>query len=200
MDYYEKLSVELIMLNNPFLNDIRHLIEDEKQGLSIYQIIHKLSFNAFSIWSENADLKLYQQNFLVMNALFQLRDAFEDMHLEISPLNIRLVKIVPSHKSNKLSIHSEDELANYYLDWNNYNQTTASDVRKLINAFWQELQNDDLDSAYQALGIQKQSNWKEVKAQYQRLANRHHPDKGGNDKAFARIQQAYQAIKKRTFF
>ena len=47
---------------------------------------------------------------------------------------------------------------------------------------------------YATLGIQRGASAEEVKKAYRRAASKHHPDKGGDEAEFKKIQEAYEAI------
>jgi len=47
---------------------------------------------------------------------------------------------------------------------------------------------------YQTLGVNKTSTPAEIKKAYRRLAMKHHPDKGGDEKKFKEIQNAYACL------
>lgn len=47
---------------------------------------------------------------------------------------------------------------------------------------------------YQILGIQKSATQDEVKKAFHKLAHKHHPDKGGDEKKFKEINEAYQVL------
>jgi len=49
--------------------------------------------------------------------------------------------------------------------------------------------------AYNILGVQSTDSIEFIKKAYRKLANKHHPDKGGSDVEFKKIQQAYDNIK-----
>ena len=48
---------------------------------------------------------------------------------------------------------------------------------------------------YQTLGVSPQADDKEIKKAFRRLAMKHHPDKGGDEKRFKEIQTAYDTLK-----
>lgn len=47
---------------------------------------------------------------------------------------------------------------------------------------------------YQILGVQKSASADEVKRAFYKLAHKHHPDKGGDEKKFKEISEAYQVL------
>lgn len=47
---------------------------------------------------------------------------------------------------------------------------------------------------YEALGIDKTAGAAEIKTAYRRLAQQHHPDKGGDKQRFQQIQEAYAVL------
>ena len=47
---------------------------------------------------------------------------------------------------------------------------------------------------YQVLGIEKNASQDEIKKEFHRLAHKYHPDKGGDEKKFKEINEAYQVL------
>lgn len=47
---------------------------------------------------------------------------------------------------------------------------------------------------YQILGVSKNASQEEIKKAYRKLAHRYHPDKGGDEKKFKEINEAYQTL------
>lgn len=47
---------------------------------------------------------------------------------------------------------------------------------------------------YDILGVSTDADPQEIKRAYRSLASRHHPDKGGNEEEFKKIQQAYETL------
>jgi len=50
---------------------------------------------------------------------------------------------------------------------------------------------------YQILGISRSASEDEIKKAYRKLAHQHHPDKGGDEKKFKEINEAYQILSNR---
>ncbi len=47
---------------------------------------------------------------------------------------------------------------------------------------------------YQILGVDKAASAEDIKKAYRKLAHKHHPDKGGDEKKFKEINEAYQTL------
>jgi len=47
---------------------------------------------------------------------------------------------------------------------------------------------------YEVLGVQKTASQDEIKKAFHKLAHKHHPDKGGDEKKFKEINEAYQVL------
>jgi len=47
---------------------------------------------------------------------------------------------------------------------------------------------------YELLGVQKTASQEEIKKAFHKLAHKHHPDKGGDEKKFKEINEAYQVL------
>ena len=47
---------------------------------------------------------------------------------------------------------------------------------------------------YKIIGVDKNASKEEIKQAYRKLAHQHHPDKGGDEKRFKEINEAYQVL------
>lgn len=47
---------------------------------------------------------------------------------------------------------------------------------------------------YQTLGVSPQADTKDIKKAYRKLAGKHHPDKGGDENEFKKVQKAYETL------
>lgn len=108
--------------------------------------------------------------------------------------------------ANRLSEKEHNAVAKlrqYYLNWNNFEKTTQQNVCDLIDSFWQsmstkpptQLSNDNLTNALHVLELEQCVALTDLKKQYKKLSNLHHPDKGGNLVKFQKITLAYQYLK-----
>ena len=57
---------------------------------------------------------------------------------------------------------------------------------------WSSVDDIEGTAHYVALGLAPSATAAHIKAAYRRLARDCHPDKGGSDAAFARLQKAYE--------
>jgi len=132
-----------------------------------------------------------------MNALYQLQtELFEQgMYLSISPLDIRLEPVADSGASALPTDNAAAPLRAYYLDWENFSQTSHADVETMLNRFMERyLAIDERLEALQTLELPADAPWETIKQAYRRLAAQHHPDKGGDPARFRAIRGAYEIL------
>ena len=186
------------MCNNPLKAPILSILKEVSGELSEHDLIRRLEAGEapFPEEGEGGDLALFQKHFMVMNALYQLQDSlFEDgFYLAISPLSIRL-ESAGDGESTLPADGPDAKLREYYLDWSQLAETTASDVDHLLASFWEHyLAIDKRADALTALGLEGDEEWADVQQAYRRLAARHHPDRGGDQAKFIAIREAYEVL------
>ncbi|MBQ4834120.1 DnaJ domain-containing protein [Pseudoalteromonas sp. MMG010] len=140
---------------------------------------------------------LFKKNFLIMNALYQLQQQITPNYLRVSAMHIELL-----NDANMPLIHGNDSLRDYYLNWENYQASTA-DINELLASFWQKMNNQTLftNSEHQQVIIHR---WqlpakftiKELQKRWRKLAIQAHPDKSkGSDDKFKQLKQEYEQLK-----
>ncbi|WP_301387145.1 DNA-J related domain-containing protein [Thalassolituus sp. UBA2590] len=166
-----------------------------------YELIRWLQAPEQGIFREDAlsdSMTLFQANFIVMHALYRLRNRWlEDArgYLQISALDIGLVPLKTDSGSDLPDQH--DALAEYYLDLNNLDTDQAS-VDALLNDFWQRMViPEHYDNDLAVLELTPPVDLSTIRQQYRRLASQHHPDKGGDAEAFRKVSSAYQRLRYR---
>ncbi len=183
---------------------IMSILKHNMDGISEYLLIKALS-NAGVVWpedSESPDHALFQKHFITMNALYSLQDKLrkESIFLDITALKIKLYFRPNAHQSDSCQNLKDTDykLKTYYLDWHNYHETGTEEVVDLLNQFWTYYQKDNKkEDSFKVLGIPPSSTKQEIDFAFRRLAALHHPDKGGEAKAFIQIRQAYEVLSDR---
>lgn len=138
---------------------------------------------------------LYQKHFWLFHHLYLLKPDFlrRGFHLSVSALSIALT---PSTDGGT-AIDEADPLAEFYLDKNNL-YLSENEIADMQKRFWQRyLALENKAEAIKALELTgvRPLTLGIIKKQYQRLAQKHHPDKGGDPERFHFIQQAFKELK-----
>lgn len=187
------------MHNNPLVAPILKQIRNFPQGLSEHELIKQLQGDA-SLASDaiRSDLALFQTHFLVMNALYRLQGSLreEGLLLQIDPLCIRLLPLTTADPDR--AVARDQTLRRYYLDLDQLQQTTASDVTALLQGFWDRYYAIDCQAeALRLLGLVDEGtpSWERIQQHYRRQAARHHPDRGGDTARFVEIREAYELLR-----
>ncbi len=199
------------MKTNHLIEPIRCILETMEAPISEHALIVKLQSQQ---WLEPVDmadvLSLHATHFLVYNALFQLHSEYleKNAYLNISALHIYLDQTVISHgaeQSRAIGETTENQadmegLRDYYLNWENVESATKASLEQLINEFWDQWVNsDDLQEALTILELPQDHSiltLAQLKTAYRRLAMRHHPDRGGDNAHFQRINQSFRVLQK----
>lgn len=182
--------------------------------ISLYVLMQDLLSAGYTLVLDDAetssDLYLFKKNFVVMNALYQIKmqSEQEGFQLIISSLKIGFInqELIQNKSLNSLEdidISADKSLAEYYLNWNNYDLADDQSVENLLNSFWNHyakynnLHKTDkkrLD-AFSILGVESSASWKHIQQAYRKLITAHHPDKGGSGFQFIKIREAYLLLK-----
>lgn len=117
---------------NPALPQILSELRQHPEGISEYYLMRTLDRqHAFDELDADGLLALFRKHFIIMNALYDLQEILweeEGRVLNISPVHIEL------HKSRGQNdrVETNPLLSEYYLDWQNFEQTSAADVVALM--------------------------------------------------------------------
>lgn len=125
---------------NPVLPQVLAVLRNHPEGISEYRLMKTL--DRLRLFEDQASagpglLPLYRKHFLIMNALYDLQDILwqeENRVLEISPMHIEL------HDRQRVDMPGQEPdwyplLSEYYLDWDVYQETTAEDIDRMMEAF-----------------------------------------------------------------
>lgn len=150
-------------------------------------------------FSSDLNLQLFQKHFLIMHLLYQLQTLLIGSSGEVLKISALEISIEPALESGQQTVStetSESSLKAYYLDWLHYTEATGESVDKLLDSFWQRYFNQDqYIQALMELQLPETASLEEAQKQYRRLANIHHPDRGGDAEEFVKIQKAWEIIK-----
>ena len=207
---------EAYMLQAELLVDIlstqKSLFES---GVSEYALIDLLKKAPYYFFDEDAlrePLMLFKTHFILFHALYQLKMNWiqgNEGVLDIHTLNIKLNQC-KGNDAQQLRIDEggelteADPLAEYYLDWGNFEKADRKSVDALLNAFWQRMvggkvtvfNEADIEQAHIRLGLPQNEHvsLSVLKRVYKKALQVVHPDKGGTQKEAQEVIHAYQLL------
>lgn len=157
---------------------------------------HLESLGLFSeLDRRSGQLYLFQKHFLIMHAVYAMQKV-QPSAWEVSLTNIRYSPSAADHQSHCRELAAPSFASEYYLDRTHFESATEATVSKLLDEFWQGYQAWAMqDELFIPLGIEKTADWEIIVRAYRKQAQLHHPDRGGDATAFAKVQEAYQSLK-----
>lgn len=186
------------------------------EGISEYELIEVLKTAPYCFFDKDAlqdPLMLFKTHFILFHALYQLKRYWLKQNigvLEIHALCIKLTHVnkdgitQSSRNKNVTALNKLDPLAEYYLDWANFDETDREAVDMLLNSFWQKMSVggysshglDDIKKAHTTLGLSQDTSVTlvELKRVYKRKLQFAHPDKGGTQQEAQSVIHAYQVL------
>lgn len=178
--------------------DVLRLLSVNPEGLGEYQMLKQLEADAVGPFSElvfDDSLVLFGHHFLLYHLLYRLAARVSrerTASLEISALCIRLGAYVAPR--NDLP-HGRDPMAEYYLDWQNYEAMNREELHKMIGAFWSghDARAGRRD-ALAVLGLCDPVSDDVIKQRYRRLAQDWHPDRGGDTERLQNLNAAMSTL------
>jgi hypothetical protein len=169
-------------------------LAERPDGISEFDLIRRLQAREdapeFHRSALREPLSLYRTHFMLFHCLHRLGTqlASRGQDLEVNCLRVR---IVPRKPGAAGAIGDADPMRAFYLDLSNLENVDAAQVEAMLGAFWERLARDDQrDQALQTLGLEDPVTDAEIKAQYRRLAMRHHPDRGGDEETLKGLNEA----------
>lgn len=161
---------------------------------------------------------LFSAHFLCMHGLYHLKKHYQQTKkftLIIESVRIQRIALAdlatadevlqtvdepPDLKANILAtsnLEVTDPLESYYLNAKHYFETQEDEINDMLKLFWKKyVAQDSKQEALEVLNLPANADVKMVKAQYLRLAQQHHPDKGGCAEMFSKIRQAKSVLDK----
>jgi hypothetical protein len=146
--------------------------------------------------NQTHDSWLFEINFLLMNALFELQTELlnDGLFLDVDAMQLQLLPLSATD-SQAIMKSTQSELRAYYLDWRNLELITPDEIDTLLNGFWQRyLASDKQAWALTILGLDEGDSKSTARAAYRRLAGLTHPDRGGNPEEFLKVREAWEIL------
>jgi len=172
---------------------------DKKNLCTEHELLNDLTKNnipPFDQLNIKRSKDLFSAHFLIMHSLYLLQNRYfeqKSYYLKIEAIKIERL----SYVSNKDGVAQHDPLKEYYLDINHYFKTSEEEVNELLNSFWKKyLAQDEREKALMILELPSDADYHSIKKQYRKLAQQHHPDKGGCSQYFAKISAAKDILEK----
>lgn len=185
------------------LNEV--LLNGDK--LSEFELLQQLKQPPWQIFPKDTfsdSLALFQYHFVLFHCLYRLQARWlEDRegYLKISALHIQKMHL----DEVNLEDEAETKIREYYLNWQNFQDTRQEDVEQLLDSFWEKFGSvkswqapaqQDVELAFQHFELASNSNWKAVKKAYLKSQSKHHPDKGGDAEKAKRNSQYFDVLKR----
>lgn len=168
--------------------------QGEAKEIELIQYLKSLGQEPFTQFNLSHSKDLFRAHFLIKHALYHLQNSYFQARkfvLHIDLVNIKRQVFLDGR--SELAVH--DPVKAYYMDISHYFETEEEEVNELLNGFWQKfLARDDLSAALQVLELPEDANRNDVKVQYRKLAQCHHPDKGGCAERFKKISAAKRLL------
>lgn len=188
---------------NPLIPELLARLREHPDGISEFSLMKQLETHpAFSILARDAQLRLFQKHFMIMNGLYILQARLwheEQIRLEISPLCIRMQFEDTRGRTGSFEAavpDAADPLRAYYLDWQQLEQTTAADVQRLLSGLAEQLEDPAAHrQALETLRLKPGASQQQIRSRYRQLAAQLHPDKGGCSEAFIEVRRAYELLR-----
>lgn len=164
---------------NPLQADLLAVLIDGSVWKIHTLFAHIGTHKAFEQLDTCPDKTLFKKNFLLMNALYQLQDSLvnEGYFLQLSSLHIQLL---PQGRSPCPA--TPNPLQDYYLDWRNYDTSTAQ-IRQLLDDFWRAYQHQptqltecEFTKINQRWQLSVPFTKKQLHQRWRQLAFAYHPD------------------------
>lgn len=174
-----------------------HCYLDQHENCSEHDLIRHLQDHEIPPYSQlnlRESKALFDAHFLTRHALYQLQNRY--LSEETFILDLGLTKISRTlYQAGCTAITAHDPVKDYYLDIEQYLKTSEDEVDDLLKDFWKQYlahgsKHADLDT----LELPDNASYSEIKKQYRLLAQKHHPDKGGDAKRFHQICKAKENL------
>jgi len=188
--------------DHSLLSAVLEGVREQSQGQTEHALLRRLAaldVAPFAGARLEQPLELFRAHFLLFHCLYRLRDQLVDQGewLRIHCLEIALVPLErdPDTGATHGCVAAADPLRSYYLDLTNLESMDAATVEAMLSDFWRRLDSSGRRrEALRVLGLDDDADGQTVRQQYRRLAQRHHPDKGGDTETLQQINEAMMVL------
>ena len=180
----------------PLFAVLLDILADHPQGIKEWDLseeLRKRRLVPFAGVEINDDWQLFGLHFTLFHLLYQLQDRLQETGrgLEIHCLKIRLLKEGPQPHT----LTQPDPLRDYYLDLNQLKKTGRAEVAAMLEEFWWSFgRHLAKEEAWEVLGLAPGAPEEAIKSRFRFLAQSLHPDKGGSEAEFIRLNEAKRAL------
>ncbi|GIU16929.1 molecular chaperone DnaJ [Shewanella colwelliana] len=192
--------------DNPLIWPLLSLLQSSLSSWKVHHLAAELQQKGLmQNLDENPQKALFKQNFLLMNALFELQQILlPKSWLQVKSMEIQIFRIVPCNLDQQLA--EDDALRDYYKDWRNYD-TCPDIIQEMLESFWNRYENyigtnPNLMHQSRALAVFELDDTatnKEIRRQWRRLALMWHPDRDGGDASkFREVCEAWQSLREKS--
>lgn len=185
------------------LQDILLSRNEELSEFELFTILKSPPYKIFPRDALSDSLSLFQNHFILFNALYHLRDSWLKNRTGLLDIHCSCIRHRP-WQAGQYAVIKEDKLRAYYLDWENLSSSDQVQVEALLNSFWSAFsgipnhcQDNDLSEqhALDLLNLVSPFSARQLKQQYRKMLHKHHPDKGGNNNLTLQLHKAYERLK-----
>jgi DnaJ-domain-containing protein 1 len=192
--------VKQVNHNPELLKVIDQLLTRNTAGLTEYELMDALDKHNPELFPKpnfTDKLLMFQHHFFLRHCLYQLQLQYaQEQRFQLDISLVTLIKRPAIEASQQTTEY--DPLRDYYLDLSNMNKESHESVDELLKSFWSQLTHSiAAPDAHKTLGLTGSESHQQKQQRYRQLAQKHHPDKGGDSQTFNEIQQAWQTIRKR---
>lgn len=145
-------------------------------------------------------LELFRAHFLLFHCLYRLQEqlARQGEWLRIHCLDIGVRPLAACEDTvDDRGLAAGDPLRSYYLDLDNLDAMDAATVEAMLSGFWQRLNGSERrQEALRVLGMEEPAEPAAIRHRYRQLAQRHHPDKGGDTETLQQLNEAMMVLER----
>ena len=186
------MSEKTISIPQAFLVALYLELENHPDGIGEYDLMTNLKSQGYFDFLSQPALphELFQAHFFLFHSLYLLSEDLLKQKKHLLDIYTLKIQLLP-YQSGENALQVDSKLKNYYLDFNNLENTSEEDVYDLLASFWNKYNKmDSREEALAILGLKDPVNDETIKIEYRRLVMKNHPDRGGDTEQLQKINDA----------